>query len=118
MDIRIDGAENDASARVEQVVGVELIPPGFESCQDGGEDTQMPPGKCLNADHPPGKCDALRDDVERHHHHGGHEHRAEQPFLKIGEEGKTEHIKSQNLSEQWDHLIKGLLMLEQKEDLP
>ena len=78
----------------------------------------MPPGKCLNADHPPGKCDALRDDVERHHHHGGHEHRAEQPFLKIGEEGQAEHIKPQILSEQWVHLPKGRFMLEQQVVFP
>src|SRR5436309_4676168 len=118
MDVGIDCAEDDAAARVEQFVGVKLVPPGLHADQHCRQEAQMKTRLPLHVhgawpDHNP-----VREKIEGCYSDGGEQQKADQPFLEVRQERQREDVEPQVLAEERVGLAEGDGLAKQEVVLP
>src|SRR5881296_1182291 len=118
MDVGIDCAEDDAAARVEQFVGVKLVPPGLPADQHCCQEAQMKTRLPLHVhgawpDHNP-----VREKIEGCCSNSGEQQKADQPFLEVCQERQREDVEPQVLAEERVGLAEGDGLAKQEVVLP
>ena len=118
VDVGIDRAEDDAAARVKQFVGVKLVAPGFHADQHGRQEAQVEARLPLHMHGARPNHDPVRQEIEGSCSDGGKQHKADQPFLEVGQERQREDVEPQVLAEERVGLAEGNGLAEQEVLLP